>query len=95
MEKDQSERYLRAKHRVGQLRAFYTSLAAYVVINIALFLINVFTRGDGDGWWFYWVTIFWGIGLLFQAYGTFVKHGVLGRDWEERKIREHMERDEQ
>jgi len=36
---------------------------------------------------------FWGIGLAFHAYGVFGKHLLFSKDWEERKIKEFMEKD--
>lgn len=85
------EDYDRARQRVKEIKGFYSHLAVYIIINGMLFLINWLT--SPGGWWFYWVTLFWGIGLLAHAYGTFVEGGFLGRDWEERKIREIMEKE--
>ncbi|WP_313791519.1 2TM domain-containing protein [Lacinutrix neustonica] len=33
----------------------------------------------------------WGVGLSFHAYKVFINNGVLGRDWEQRKIEKFME----
>lgn len=83
----EDERYAKARSRVRRMRAFYTSLGTFVIVNITLFLINLVTHGD---WWFYWVTIFWGIGLLWQAWGVFGPAARFGDDWEERKIQEDL-----
>ncbi len=86
---DESDSYKNAKERVMQLRGFYEHLAVYLIINIMLFIINLTT--SPQSLWFYWVTIFWGIGLLLHAWKTFAGNAILGREWEEKKIREYME----
>ncbi|MDZ7732775.1 MAG: 2TM domain-containing protein [Acidimicrobiia bacterium] len=63
------------------------SIAVYVVVNVMLFVIDLVS---GGGWWFWWVTLFWGIGLLFQAFDVFSDRW--GHDWEERKIREQLDK---
>jgi hypothetical protein len=83
--------YQRAKQRVEELKGFYTHLAVYLVINLGLFLIDFVT---GGGWWFFWPLIGWGVGLTIHAVVVFGVEGPLGRGWEERKIRELMEREQ-
>lgn len=86
------ERYERAKRRVEELKKFYGNLATYVVINIVLIIINLVT--SPAKLWFYWVTIFWGIALLLHASKVFVFRGrFLGEEWEEKKIKELMEKE--
>jgi len=53
-----------------------------------LVLINLVT--SPGALWFYWVTVFWGIGVIGHAIGVF---GKLGKNWEEKKIKELMEKD--
>jgi fatty acid desaturase len=81
-------RYLAAKRHVTKLRAFYTSLAIYVVVNLMLVGIDFAT---GGGWWFWWVTVFWGIGLVFQGFDVYSDRW--GHSWEERKIQEQLRKD--
>jgi len=54
---EEQQRYERARARVGALKGFYIHTTAFVVVNIALFAINV---GVGGGWWFYWPLMGWG-----------------------------------
>jgi hypothetical protein len=55
----------------------------YVLVNLLLVGINLLTPGR---LWFYWPLLGWGIGLL--AHFVAVKGGgILGPEWEERKIR--------
>jgi 2TM domain len=91
MENDDA--YRRARHRVAALRGFYIHLTVFLLVNALLFVINIVT--SPGTWWFYWVLFGWGIGLLAHAAAVFGfgNGGWLGRDWEERKVREYMERD--
>ena len=87
------EKYERAKKRVEELKRFYRNLVTYTVINIILIIINLVT--NPQHLWFYWVTIFWGAAILLHASKVFVFKGkFLGREWEERKIKEIMEEEE-
>jgi hypothetical protein len=85
---DEEESYKRAKKRVGELRGFYEHLIAYVVVNIMLVIINLVT--SPDTLWFYWVTVFWGIGVIWHAISVY---GKLGKNWEEKKIKKIMEKE--
>jgi hypothetical protein len=80
--------YEAAKRRAQELQGFYIHLIVYVVVNAGLFAINAITR-HGGGWWFYWGTAGWGIGLLVHAASLL---RVFSPDWVERKAREAIER---
>ena len=86
------EKYERAKIRVKELRDFYGNLLTYIGVNILLIIINLVT--SPGHLWFYWVTIFWGFAVLIHALKVFILKGrFLGKDWEEKKIKEIMEKD--
>ena len=83
------EKYEEAKRRVKELRDFYRNLLTYVGVNILLIIINLIT--SPGSLWFYWVTIFWGIAILLHASKVFILKGkFLGKEWEEKKIKEMM-----
>lgn len=87
-------KYIRAKERVQELKKFYGNLTSYVVVITFLAIINYYT----NGWrymWFLWAAFGWGIGVVFHALGTFNVFPFLGRGWEERKIREFMQQEEE
>ena len=87
------ERYKKAKKRVEELKKFYGNVVTYVAINIVLIVINLVT--NPGSLWFYWVTIFWGMAILLHASRVFILRGkFLGGEWEEKKIRELMEKEE-
>jgi len=86
------EKYKEAKGRVKELKDFYRNLLTYVGVNILLIIINLIT--SPGNLWFYWVTIFWGIGIVLHASKVFILKGkFLGKEWEEKKIKEIMEKD--
>lgn len=84
-------RYLEAKKRVKRIKGFYIHAMVYVIVNIAIILSNAQFEGKGLGNLDnYWTAIFWGIGLLAHGLSVFMPAFIFGNDWEERKIRELM-----
>lgn len=89
MEQDPS--YERAKKRVESIKAFYIHLIVYVLVNAGLIVYNAII--SPGSWWFYWTTIGWGIGLVVHAVSVFVFEGVFGSQWEEKKIKQYMDKE--
>lgn len=87
---DQAERYEAARKRVEALKGFYIHAVVYVLVNVMLFTVDFLTPG---GFWFFWPMLGWGIGLGVHAVNTFVLDGTMGRDWDQRKIRDLMDRE--
>jgi hypothetical protein len=87
----ESPAYQRAKRRVDMLKAFYIHLAVYICVIAMLAVIDI--ADDSGNWWFYWPMLGWGIAVAIHAAVVFLQGGRLSSDWEERKIREYMERD--
>lgn len=90
---EEQQKYERARKRVEELKGFYGHLSAYVVINIFLMTINLIQSPNNI--WFYWTTGGWGIGVIFHAIKVFNYSPFLGKDWEARKMREFIEREEE
>lgn len=93
-------KYELAKKRVAQIKGFYSHLTIYLVINTLLLLnaIGVF-NGSLDAlymphWGYFTTPIFWGIALLFHGLNTFGYNITPIRKWEERKIQQYIEREE-
>jgi len=59
----QQDHGLREKWLARQRTEFREHLWAYLIINAALLLINLFSPGP---WWFQWPLLGWGIGLAFH-----------------------------
>ena len=93
----ESLEYKRAFRKVKALKGFYAHLLVYLVIN--LLLLYVYTREEGflrglNDPTNYITAFFWGIGLLAHAASVFLPGVIFGNDWEERKIRELMNKDQ-
>ncbi|MGZ0017778.1 2TM domain-containing protein [Yeosuana sp. AK3] len=85
--------YLRAQKKVKKIVGFYWHLASYVIVNI--FLLFLFASSNDNFWSFgtFSTAIFWGIGLFFHFIGTFGADFMFGKNWEQRKIKEYMDKD--
>ncbi len=79
--------YVRAKERVEKLKGFYGNLISYCTVIPILILINLKTGSNFQ--WFWFPMLGWGMGLAFHAIETF----GYGKNWEERKIQEFLEKD--
>lgn len=79
-----------ARKHVGRLKAFYHGLIMYVIVNIGLIILNLLT--DPKELWFYWVSLFWGIGLIIQAATIWGPGAGMSHDWEEKKIKQFMDK---
>jgi len=101
MENYEEDKYAKAKKKVEDIKGFYSHLTVYIVVNIFLILIQmgVITRGfdgiDIPSWSMLSTPFFWGIGLLFHGLYVFQDRFTMFRSWEERKIKEYMEKDEE
>ena len=86
---NEEERYLRAKKQVEEIKGFYGNLTAYIVVNMALLVINLLTTPQYL--WFFWPMLGWGIGVVFHGMKVYNYMPFFGKEWEEQKIREFME----
>lgn len=87
-------RYKEAAKRVKKLKSFYSHLTIYILVNLLIVFINIQDLKAGESYFQYknFITLFfWGIGLLAHAMSVFVPQFFLGKNWEERKIRELMD----
>lgn len=90
---DKQDRYLRARERVEQVRKFYGGIATYLFVVGVLAAVNYYSNKFSNPW-VLWVAGFWGLAIVFQGVRLYGKHALFGKDWEERKIKEFMEKDE-
>ena len=86
---DNEQEYRRAQHTVKSIRGFYVHLAVFVMVMACLLLINVMS---GGAWWVQWAFLGWGVAVAINAVIVFGLAGWLGPDWEERKIKEIMDK---
>ena len=85
--KDENKAYFRAKKRVEELKGFYSNIISYCCVIPVLIFINL--RYFPGFQWFWFSAIGWGFGVVMHAFKVF----GYSSDWEERKIREILERE--
>lgn len=83
--------YFKAQKRVEDIKGFYGNLWSFIVICGGLAGLNLVTYPQY--WWFLYPTIGWGIGVAIHAMSVFHYMPFLGRDWEEKKIQQLMEKE--
>jgi cyanate permease len=82
--------YINAKREVSALKGFYIHALVYACVITGLFGLNMML--PKSGWWFHWPAIGWGIGLFFHGLLILAPLRVFDTDWEDRKIKERLER---
>ncbi|MDO4229946.1 MAG: 2TM domain-containing protein [Capnocytophaga sp.] len=92
METTNQKAYEKAKKRVKKLKGFYEHLFIYIIVN--LFIVGLNLYQSPTKLWCVWVIFGWGVGLFSHAMSVFVPNIFLGKNWEERKIKELMEKQE-
>lgn len=90
---DNDDRYFKAKKRVEEIKGFYGNLIAYIVVNLGLLILNLVT--SPEVLWFFWPLFGWGLGVFFHGMKVFNYMPFLGKDWEEQKIKEFMEKEKE
>ncbi|MEO8517222.1 MAG: 2TM domain-containing protein [Flavobacterium sp.] len=89
----EEDRYYKAKKRVDEIKGFYGNLVAYIAVNAFFLILNLLT--SPEHLWFYWPMLGWGIGVLFHGLRVFNSLPFFGKDWEERKLQELMDKDKE
>ncbi|WP_035655547.1 2TM domain-containing protein [Flavobacterium filum] len=89
-------KYQEALKRVKKIKGFYSHLLVYIVVNIMIIVVNIQNLSPGESYFQYknfFTAFFWGIGLVAHGFSVFLPQWFLGSNWEERKIKELMEKD--
>lgn len=81
--------YRRARKQARAIRGFYIHLAVYCVTIPVLIAINL--TFVPDFYWFPFSMLGWGIGVAFHAMEVYKFTPFLGRNWEQKKIRQFIE----
>ena len=89
IEYDNNAKYVSAKEKVEKIKKFYGNLTSYCVIIPALAIFNLLTN---DFPWVIFPAIGWGLGVIFHGMEVFGYNPLLGKNWEEKKIKEFMKR---
>jgi len=94
------KKYEKAKKRMEEIKGFYSHALVYVLVNLFILLaqFGVFSGNFRIGmpaWGYLTTPFFWGIGLLFHGLYVFQGNFSFLRRWEERKIQEYMDKEQQ
>ena len=89
----ENSNYVKAVEKVKKLKEFYQNLASYCIIIPLLVMINL--QFMPRFYWFWFPMFGWGIGLLFHFLEVNNYAFFLGDNWEERKIKELMDKEQQ
>jgi hypothetical protein len=89
-------KYQEALKRVKKIKGFYTHAIVYIFVNIMIVFLNVKNLDPGETYFQFknfMTAFFWGIGLVAHGLTVFVPNWIMGQNWEERKIKEFMEKE--
>ncbi|WP_396194248.1 2TM domain-containing protein [Flavobacterium sp.] len=96
MENYDEIKYQEVAKRVQKIKGFYTHAVVYLVINTAI-IISQIQFSSNDSWSFelrhFSTAFFWGIGLAAHGLSVFMPTMILGKNWEDRKVKELMEKE--
>nr|WP_299069280.1 2TM domain-containing protein [uncultured Allomuricauda sp.] len=91
MENNKEFRYNRAKERVEAIKSFYSNLLTYCIVIPFLAYLNYRTTSFP---WVVFPAIGWGVGLVGHWMTAWGYNPILGKNWEERKIKQYMDSNE-
>jgi hypothetical protein len=102
LKSNKGARYLKAKKRVSELKGYYWHLVTYILVNLFITITQII-EGVDEGksypiifsdFGVYGVWVIWGISLFFHTLKTFRVYSLFGKNWEENKLKEIMDKDE-
>lgn len=85
------KRYQKAKERVEAVKGFYGNLTAYCIVIPFLIWLNMRTTSFP---WAIFPALGWGFGVTMHGLEAYGYNPLWGKRWEERKIKELMEKDD-
>jgi len=87
----EQQRYEKARKKVQEIKGFYVHFAIYSIVISLIVIVNL--RFTPQYHWFWYPMFGWGLGLFFHWFGVIgVDRLGFGKDWEERKIKEYMDK---
>jgi two-component system LytT family sensor kinase len=87
----ENSNYVKAIERVEKLKEFYQNLASYCLVIPFLIFINL--KFSPSFQWFWFPIFGWGIGLVFHFLEVNNYSFFLGKNWEDKKIKEMMDKE--
>jgi len=94
--REQNLRYRQAEKRMKRIKGFYIHAMVYFFVNIFVIASKAIDLDPREVFW-EWdllsLPFVWGIGLAVHGFSIFMPAFILGRDWEEKKIKELMDKE--
>ena len=90
------DQYAAAERKMKRLKGFYIHLIVYICVNIFIVFVNINNLSAGESYFKmenFFTAFFWGTGLLVHGLSVFGHILFFRKNWEERKIREFMEKE--
>jgi hypothetical protein len=87
---DEHEKAVKAAKQVEALTGFYIHLVVFVLVNLALFVVNWLTTPGV--WWAIWPFLGWGVGVVAHGFAVFGSTPNFITRWQLRKIKELKDR---
>lgn len=87
----EDKRYEKAKERVEGIKGFLGNLTAYLIVIPFLMWINY---RSSDFPWVIFPALGWGFGIVAHGMEAYGYNPLWGKNWEEKKIKELMEKDD-
>lgn len=85
----EEQRYYKAQKRVKDIKGFYTHLTIYCIIIPIIIFVNL--KYEPHFHWFWFSLLGWGIGLFVHWLNIFGFQILgIGKNWEDKKIKEFM-----
>jgi len=85
------KKYARAKKKVKEIKGFYVHSSIYLLIVPVFVLLNLNSTSFP---WALFPIVGWGLGVSGHAMEVFNYNPILGKGWEERKLKEFMDEDQ-
>lgn len=94
MDTQEKIKYEEALLKVKKIKAFYFHLVVFILVNTYVIIKKTQHIDEGETIWdAFKLAFFWGIGLVFHGLKTFDLFPFFGKDWEDRKIKEMMDKE--
>lgn len=88
-------RYREAEKRVKKIKGLYTHAMVYFFVNVFIAGAKALDLDPGEKYW-EWdmlkLPLLWGIGLAAHGLSVFLPKMIFGSNWEEKKIKELMDK---
>ncbi|MBK7474109.1 MAG: 2TM domain-containing protein [Betaproteobacteria bacterium] len=95
------DREIAIRRRVHRIAEFYRHLLVYVIVMSLVWILNVIlisTSTRQIKWsslWAIWPTLGWGVGVLVHGITVLPAWRFFSQEWEDRKVKELMEKERQ